>query len=78
MAPQLSEVISKGIGRGRQAQFLGGKHTNALAVHGQARGAGGGDDLAQAGLLDLHQHIGGDGLDLGHDNPRALRIDQTA
>ncbi len=78
MALQLSEVIGEGIGRGGQAQLLGGQPANALAVHGQARGAGGGDDLAQAGLLNLHQHIGGDGLDLGHDDPRALCVDQSA
>ena len=55
----------KSVGRGFQAEFFGGEAADALAVHGQARGARGGNDVV-ALAFQLDQGVGGDGLDLGH------------
>ncbi|MEA3220435.1 MAG: hypothetical protein OZX49_01543 [Immundisolibacter sp.] len=73
---QLLQAVDEGVARGRQAQFLGGQAADAFAVHGQLRGAGGGNDLGQAVGFDLHQHVGGYGLDLRHDEGRPLALDQ--
>ena len=63
------------IGAGRQAEVLGGQPADALAVHGQLGGAGGRDADGVAGRFHLGQHLGGDGLDLRHDQVRALQRD---
>jgi hypothetical protein len=68
-------VVGEAVGRGRQAEFLGGQPADALAVHRQVRGPGGGDH-APALAFELQQRRGRDGLDLGHDQPRVLAIDQ--
>jgi hypothetical protein len=62
------------VGRGRQAEFLGGQPADALAVHGQARGARRRDDGVALGL-EFHQGVGGDGLDLGDDVVGLLPLD---
>ena len=57
---------------------LGGAHAqthrhiaDAVAVHGEVGGLRAGDDL-KAFLLHVQQHLGADGLDLGHDQIRLV------
>jgi hypothetical protein len=59
-----------------QLQLLGGQPADALAVHGQPRGAGGGDHCP-AFLLELLQRRRVDGLDLGDDEVRLLQLDDA-
>ena len=59
-------------------KLLGGQPADALAVHGQLGRPGGGDDRGQPVGLDGGQNVGGDGLDLGHDQMRALGLDDAA
>ena len=66
----------EGVRRSGQAQFLGGEAADALAVHGDMGGAGGGDDGGEAVRLDPHQFVGRQRLDLRHDQMRALALDQ--
>jgi hypothetical protein len=61
-----------------RTEFLGGQPANAFAVHRQAGGARGRDDLGQALGFDLDQRVGGDGLDFGDDELRSFLLDQTA
>ncbi|VDC50576.1 hypothetical protein BREV_BREV_02064 [Brevundimonas mediterranea] len=70
-------AAGEGVGAGGQAKLFGGEAADALAVHGQLHGAGGGDDDGQAGGLDIGQDLGGDGLDLGHDDVRGLGQDDA-
>ncbi len=72
---QFVGAASKGKGTGRKAQLFSRQATYALAVHGQLGGAGGGHHAGHAGVLDHGQNIGGDGLDLGHDDVRPLGHD---
>ena len=65
------------VGRRRQAQLLGGESTDALAVHGEV-GRAGGRHHVQALGLELHEHVGGDRLDLGHHQVRLLLCDHGA
>ncbi|MNK56792.1 hypothetical protein D3C87_758390 [compost metagenome] len=67
----------EGVGTGRQTQLFGGQTADALAVHGQLGGAGGRDDAGQTRRLDGRQGVGGDGLDLRHDDVRGLGHDQA-
>ena len=66
------------VGRGGQAEFLGGQPADAFAVHGQSGGAGGRDHFGQPGCFDLDQHVGGDGLDFGHDQLRLFAFHKFA
>ena len=74
---QLGQGIGKAVRRGGQAQLLGGQAADALPIHGELGGPSGGDHLGHALGLDLHQHVGGDGLDLGHDQMGLLLLDQS-
>ena len=65
------------IARSRQAQFPGGEIANAVAVHRQLGRAGGRDD-GEALPLQLDQHLGADGLDLGHDEIGAVLLHRGA
>ena len=56
----------KDVGGGLEAEFLGSETADALAVHGELRRAGGGDD-AEAFVFQLQQGIGGDGFDFRDD-----------
>ncbi|CFE01232.1 Uncharacterised protein [Bordetella pertussis] len=67
--------IDEAVGRGGQAQGLGGQPADAFAVHGQVGGAGGGRDVHGAFVLQRDQQVGGNGLDFGHDHMRALLLD---
>jgi len=67
----------KTVGRGRELELFGGEAADALAVHGEFGGAGGGDD-ALALLLEFHEDVGGDGLDLWHDEVGLLEGDDAA
>ena len=75
---QFGQRVGEAVGRGRQAEFLGGQAADAFAVHRQAGGARGGDDLGQPGGFDLDQGVGGDGLDFRHDEVRLFLFDQRA
>ena len=75
---QFFQAVGEFIRRGRQAQRLGSKTADAFAVHGELRGACGGNHARQAFLLDFHQHAGGDGFDLRHDEVRTLLFDECA
>ena len=75
---QFVQAIGKGIARGRQFQLFRRQAADALAVHGELRRAGGGDHFRQPGPLDFRQHVGGDGLDLGHDEVRLFLLHQRA
>ncbi len=76
--PHLGQAIGKTIRGSRQAQCLRCQAAYAFAVHGQAGSSRGGDDARQSFTLDLFQHVGGDGLDLRHDDMRFLLFDQRA
>ncbi|OMP13167.1 hypothetical protein COLO4_02163 [Corchorus olitorius] len=69
--------VGEMIGRGGQAQFLGGEATDAFAIHGQLGGAGGGHH-GVALAFQLHQGGGGDGFDFRHDEVRLLALDHCA
>ncbi len=73
---QLGQCVAEPVGAGRQAQRFGGQAADALAVHGQARGAGGGDHAHHAGGFEHFEHGRGDGLDLGHHQVGLFRFDQ--
>ncbi len=73
---QFIQRIAELVRAGRQAERFGGQAADALAVHGQAGGAGGGDHAHGAGGFQGFQHGRGDGLDLGHDQVRLFRLDQ--
>ena len=75
---QLLERVAEAVGAGRQAERLGGEAADALAVHRQARGAGGRDDAHDALGLQPLQLGRGDGLDLGHHQVGPLGLDQRA
>ena len=60
--------FGEGIGTGRQAELFRRQPADALTVHGQLGGPRGRDDHRMPRRLDFGQHVGGDGLDLGHDN----------
>lgn len=51
---------------------------DALAVHGQLGGACGRNHFGHALGLERGERVGGDGLDLRHDQMRALLLDQRA
>ncbi|MNK95658.1 hypothetical protein D3C87_1159050 [compost metagenome] len=70
------ERIAELVRAGRQGQRLGGQAADALAVHGQPCGTGGGNHADHAGGFQRLQHRGGDGFDLGHHQIRALGLDQ--
>jgi hypothetical protein len=72
---QLGQRVGKTVGRGGRPSSSAAA-ADALAVHRELGGAGGGDHLGQALGLDLHQHVGGDGLDLRHDQVGLLLLDQ--
>ena len=67
----LLPVAGETVGRRVQAQLFRRQPADAFAVHGQAGGAGGGHH-GDAFLLQLEQLVGGDGLDLRHDEVRPL------
>ncbi|MNY08779.1 hypothetical protein D3C86_1416500 [compost metagenome] len=71
-------VVLEGVGevvrRGRQVQLFSGQATDAFAVHGQLRGAGG-RDHGEAFGLQFHQGRGGDGFDFRDDEVRLLGFD---
>ena len=65
------------IGRCGQPQRLGRQPPDALAVHGQLRGARGGDHLKPFGF-EFDEGRRGDGLDFGHDERGAFLFDDCA
>ena len=71
------QAVGEPVGRRRQAQRLGGQAADAFAIHRELRGARGRDHGRHAGLGDLDQDVGGDGLDLGHDDVRPFLLDQA-
>ncbi len=73
---QFLQRIAEAIRAGRQAQRFGREPANALAVHGQPRGAGGRDHADRAGRLERLEHRRGDRLDLGHHQVGPLGLDQ--
>jgi hypothetical protein len=75
---QFCQRVGELVGRGGEAEFLGGQPPDAFAVHGQLRRARGGDHLGEALLFDFDQHRGGDGLDLGHHQLGLFLLDQGA
>jgi hypothetical protein len=75
---QLGQRVTELVGAGGQAQGLGGQAADAFAVHGQARGPGGGNHAHHAGGLQHFEHGRGDGLDLGHDQVGFVGLDQRA
>ena len=75
---KLLQGIGETVGRSRQPQRFGGKPANALAVHGELRGARGRGNPRKALGLDFHKQVGGDGLDFRHDDVRALLLDERA
>ena len=69
--------LGEDVGRGLQAEVLGGQPADALAVHrqpGRARGRHDGKTL----VLQLDQGFGGDGFDLGDEQVGFLHLDQPA
>ena len=74
---ELGLGLGEAIGRGGQAERLGGEAADALPVHGQARGAGRGDD-GVALALEREEGVGGDGLDLRDDEVGLLFFDHRA
>ena len=72
----LLQAVGKTVRRGRQSQRLGGETANSFAIHGELRRARGRNHPRQSLLLDLHQHVGGNGLDLRHDDIRFFTCDQ--
>ena len=73
----LRRALGEAVARGAQAELLGGEIADGVAVHGQLRGAGGGDDVP-AFRLELDQLLGADRLDLGHDEVGPVRLDRAA
>ncbi len=73
---QLLERARERIRRARQLQLLRRELADALAVHGGVRGKRRGNDGRKAVLLDAQQFIGGDRLDLRHDEMRAFLLHQ--
>ncbi len=71
------EGVGKVVRRGWQVQLLGGQAADALAVHGQLRGACG-RHHGKAFGFQLHQGGGGDGFDFRHDVVRLLGLDHCA
>jgi len=78
MACCISARLSAKATRRGESQFLRRQAPDALAVHGELRGARGRDHLGQSGALDLDQHVSGDGLDLGDDDLRPFPFHQRA
>ena len=74
---QFLRRTGEGVGAGRQAQGFRRQLADALAVHGQLHRAGGGHDPRHARRLDIGQNLGGDGLDLRHDDVRRLGQDDA-
>ena len=64
----------KCIRRSRQAQFFGRQPADAFAVHRQARGLGGRNDMKAFGF-QLHQAIRGDGFHFRNDQIRFFFAD---
>ena len=73
LLPRRGEAVA----RRRQADLLGGQAADALAVHGQLRGAGRRDHGYVAGGLQLDERIGGQRLDLRHDEVGANLGDEV-
>ena len=71
-ACELRQRVAEAVGRGRQAELLGGEPADALAVHRQPRGARG-RDHAQALGLEVLEHGRRDRLDLRHDEQLGAR-----
>ena len=72
-----SLVCANSIRAGFQPQFFRRQATNALAVHGQLRGSGGGND-GKALALQFGQRGGGNGLDFRHDQVGLFQFDHPA
>ena len=74
--PVVRLAVDETIGRGRQAEFLGGEATDAFAVHGQPGGARGRDHV-DAFALEFDQGRRVYRFDLGHDQVGLLERDQA-
>ena len=72
---QLFQRAGKTIRCSRQAQFFVGQYAQALAVHANRGDFGARHHLGARGR-NTGQHIGGDGLYLGHDDVRLDFIEQ--
>jgi hypothetical protein len=70
--------VGEPVRRGRQAEFLRRQAPDAFAVHRQVGGARAGNHRREALAFHLQQHVGGDRLDLRHDQLRPLLLDQRA
>ena len=69
--------VGKPIGRGGQAQGFRRQSADALTVHGESRGAGGGNHRKALGF-ECQQGFGVDGLDLRHDQIGLFGLDHLA
>ena len=72
---QLVRGRGEDVGAGGQPQLLGRQTADALAVHGQAGRPRRRHHAHVPGLLQGHQGVGGQGLDLGDDDDGAARAD---
>ncbi len=75
---QLFGAGAERIRRGGQAKLLGSEATDAFPVHGQLHSPGRRDDDCQTVGLYARQFVGGDGLDLWHDDVRTFGLDNAA
>lgn len=75
---QLCQAVGKLIRRDRQAQRFGNEAADTFAVHREPCGTRSRYHARQPFLFDLHQHVGGDRLDLRHDEVRFFLLDQRA
>ncbi|OOL30471.1 hypothetical protein GQ85_19695 [Rhodococcus rhodochrous] len=72
----LVEGFGEAVRGGGQPEFLGGEAADALPVHGQPGGARGRDHLGETAFLDDRERVGGDRLDLGHDQVGSFGLDE--
>ena len=73
---QLLRTGGEGVGAGRQAQPLGRQTADPLPIHRQLRRPGRGHHPHLTGLLQGHEGVGGQRLDLGDDDRGAAGADR--
>jgi len=76
--PNLLGRFGELIPGGREAERFRGEAAYALAIHGELRGAGGGNHRREARVLDPPQLVRRDRFDLRHDNVGALHLHERA
>ena len=72
-----SRLSANRYGEVGRPELLGGEPADALAVHRELHRAGAGNDLRESVALDDGEHVGGDRLDLRHDDLRSFLLDQA-